>query len=102
MTKTKTRKAHHKKSNHKHYDYEVTFHGLNNWYECKFEKLGWMILAQKKGMLDKVMEYQNSVKRLHMALDEKIKEIHDKDKKMDLIIMRENVETLLEHLKKDF
>jgi len=80
----------------------VTFHGLQEWYKAKFEKLGWMILAKRDGYMDKVMTYQNSLKRLQIAIDDKIKEMRDKDKKDDLMIMKENVETLLEHVKKDF
>jgi hypothetical protein len=81
---------------------EATYHGITEWYKAKFEKLGWMILAKKNGMMDKVMEYQNSIKRLHVALEQKIRKIHDKDKKADLILMKKNIEVLLEHVKADF
>jgi hypothetical protein len=72
------------------------------WFKGMFEKLGWMILAKKNGMMDKVLEYQNSIQRLHAAISKKIKGIHDKDTKTDLILMKENVEYLLDHVKKDF
>ena len=81
---------------------EATYHGLQEWYTAKFEKLGWMILAKERGMMDKVLSYQNSIHRLHSALDHKIKHMRDKDKKADLIIMKKNVEILLEHVKADF
>ena len=81
---------------------EATYHGLNEWYKAKFEKLGWMLLAQKYGMTDKVMSYQNSIKRLHVALDQKMRKMRDKDKKDDLILMKKNVEFLMEHVKSDF
>ena len=93
---TKTRK------NYKNNCIDATFHGLQEWYKAKFEKLGWMILAKERGMMDKVLSYQNSIHRLHSTLEHKIKQIRDKDKKEDLIIMKNNVEILLEHVKKDF
>lgn len=80
--------------------HDVTFSGLNHWYQSKFEKLGWMLLAKRSGYMDKVMEYENSVKRLHSAICQKIEDMRDKDKKDDLYIMKENVEYLLEHIKK--
>jgi hypothetical protein len=81
---------------------EATFHGLNEWYKAKFEKLGWMILAKKYGMTDKILSYENSIKRLHLAIDQKLHSVHDKDKKDDLKIMKNDIEYLLEHVKADF
>ena len=81
---------------------EATYHGINEWYKAKFEKLGWMLLAQRYGMMDKVMAYQNSIKRLHVAIDQKMRKMHDKDKKADLALMKKNIEFLLEHVKADF
>ena len=71
--------------------HDVTFQGLNEWYKRKFEKLGWMILAKRDGYMDKVMAYENSIKRLHTAIGQKIEDIHDKDTMADLYIMKENV-----------
>jgi hypothetical protein len=82
--------------------HEPTYHGLNKWFEYTFEKLGWMILAKRNGYDDKVMSYKNSVKRLHQAIEEKMKILKDKDRKHDLSIMKTDVETLLEHISKDF
>ena len=83
-------------------EHEFTYHGIKHWYEAKFEKLGWMLLAKRNGYADKVMTYINSVKRLHAAIDQKAKHMRDKDKRDDLYIMKADVETLLEHIKKDF
>jgi len=80
----------------------ATFEGLNQWYKAKFEKLGWMLLAKKYGMMDKVLSYQNSISRLIRAIEQKHKTIHDKDKKADLALMKENAELLLDHVKADF
>jgi hypothetical protein len=92
----------HTEKNHSQYDFETTYQHLIVWYKEKFEKLGWMILAKKYGMMDKVLEYQNSIQRLYHSICKKIKSIHDKDTKADLLIMKKNVEYLLEHVKKDF
>jgi len=82
---------------------EATHHGLQEWYKMKFEKLGWMILAKKRGMNDKVMEYKNSVNRLEKAIEHKLKyHTKDADRKDDLRIMLENVEVLKEHVEMDF
>ena len=76
----------------------MTFHGLNEWYKDKFEKLGWMILSKRDGYMDTILAYDNSVKRLHSAICDKIDNVKDKDNKTDLRIMKENVEYLLEHI----
>jgi hypothetical protein len=82
---------------------DATHHGLQHWYKAKFEKLGWMILAKKRGMDDKIAEYKNSLDRLHKALTHKL-EYHtcEPDRKDDLMIMRDNIEVLKEHVDKDF
>jgi len=104
MTKSHKRRSHSTMGTQKKYTevHDVTYHALGEWFRAKFEKLGWMILAKKHGYLDKISEYQTSVKRLHAAICKKISKMHDKDKKTDLYIMKENVETLLEHIQKDF
>jgi len=81
---------------------DVTYHGIHLWYKHKFEKLGWMILAKKHGHNDKIMEYKNSIKRLHCSIEKKMKQIRDTDKRNDLKIMLENLEFLMEHVDKDF
>ena len=80
---------------------ETTFQGLHEWTHEKFEKLGWMILAKKKGHMDKVNEYLNSLNRLKQAIEEKHMDMRDKDKKDDLEIMLYNVNVLCEHAEKD-
>jgi predicted ATP-binding protein involved in virulence len=80
---------------------EATFHGIHEWYKRMFEHLGWMILAHKRGMVDKTTVYLTSLKRLKMAIEQKLKTTKDSDKKTDLKIMWENVCTLMEHAEKD-
>jgi hypothetical protein len=82
---------------------DATHHGLQHWYKSKFEKMGWMILAKQKGMNDKIVEYKNSLDRLHKAIQHKL-EYHtcEDDRKDDLMIMHHNVGVLKEHVDKDF
>jgi hypothetical protein len=83
-------------------EYEPTLAGLIQWYKSAFERLGWMVLAKKHGMKDKVSCYVKELQRLHHSLDQKIKKVFDEDRRQDLTIMKSNVEILLEHAKKDF
>ena len=105
-----TRKAHHKPHHSMHHSMiehpvgeccDATFHGLNHWYVHMFEKLGWMILAKDRGMTDKTTTYLHSLKRLKMALEQKMKKTRDPDHKEDLKIMHHNVCILCEHAEKD-
>lgn len=75
---------------------------LSKWYEAMFEKLGWMVLAQKRGMVEKVMNYKNSIDHLEMCLKDRIPHIKDADKKMDLEIMLRNIHILKTHISKYF
>jgi hypothetical protein len=77
-------------------------HGLHEWYENKFEKLGWMILAKDKGYNDKIMCYKTSLNRLKTAIEHKMTHIHEADRKEDLQIMLHNVKILVDHVNKDF
>lgn len=81
---------------------ETTFKGLNRWYKSVFEQLGWMVLAKQYGMTDKVNVYVNSVYRIHMAIEQKMKKTEDKDRMEDLRVMKKNVQILLTHVQKDF
>ena len=81
---------------------EHTFHGIQHWYKSKFEKLGWMILAQKYGYTDKISEYKSSLMRLKQSIEHKLTHIKDSDKKQDLKIMHNNVTTLISHVNNDF
>jgi hypothetical protein len=81
---------------------ETTFKGLNTWYKSMFEQLGWMVLAKQYGMTDKVNVYVNSVYRIHMAIEQKMKKTEDKDRIEDLRVMHKNIKILLQHVQKDF
>ena len=37
--------------------HESTYKGLHQWYQKRFEQLGWIILAKKYGYTEKLIEY---------------------------------------------
>ena len=80
----------------------ATMHWLNKWFEEMFEKLGWMVLAHKKGYKDKVVSYMKSLHRLRKALHQKMAKVHDIDRKNDLAILAHNLNTLIAHAERDF
>jgi hypothetical protein len=73
---------------------EVTYIGLHKWTKHAFEHLGWMVLAQHHGHFDKVAVYVASLGRLSQAINDKIKETKDSDKKKDLQILKNQVNYL--------
>jgi len=80
----------------------ATHHGLATWYKHLFEKLGWMVLAKNRGMLDKVSVYIHSLHRFKNSIEYKISTTHESDRKQDLKIMHSNICVLLAHAEKDF
>jgi len=107
MVKTRKHPIRHSKKKTMHHtsmhhgEHETTFHGLHKWMECKFETLGWMILAKKRGHMDKVRSYLHSVHRLREAIQHKMTHMRDMDKRDDLEIMLHNVNILCEHADRD-
>ena len=82
--------------------YPATMHGLHKWYEKLFEELGWMVLANYKGMNDKIKMYKHSLERLKEHIECKINSVKEIDRKTDLKIIWDNVHILQEHVNKDF
>jgi len=72
------------------------------WFKSLYEKLGWMVLAKDYHMNEKVKEYKYSIRRIKMVIKNKIKEVHDPDKKDDLKIMYDKICILEKHARKDF
>ena len=69
---------------------------LNHWYKSLFDKYGWMVLSiHIKGNEIKVTHYFDSLKRLSMALVNKIDQVKDVDKRRDLEIMSDHLEILI-------
>ena len=69
-------------------------HGLNHWFEAKFEHLGWMALAKAYGHDLKVRAYLQSISHLKECLKDKISSVHEVDRKNDLKIMLDHTEIL--------
>ena len=67
-----------------------------------FKKIGWIILADKKGNTEKMHGYFNSLLKLYKSIELKHKKISDSDKKRDLEIMKDNLDILIAHVQKDF
>ena len=79
----------HTKNKHK-----CTMHGLQKWFEMKFEKLGWMALAKAHGHDLLVRSYLQSIDHLSDCISDKIKTVQDPDRKEDLNIMCDHVDIL--------
>jgi hypothetical protein len=75
--------------------HEVTNHGLNCWSRSLFEKLGWMLLAYTKGFPNELKNYIENIKDVHTAIKEKINNVVSEDTKNDLVILKENIESLM-------
>jgi hypothetical protein len=80
---------------------DVTFYDLSHLYKHAFEKLGWMILAKKRGMVKKMELYKHSLDTLKHDIELKLNKIQDPDHKADLKIMLDNLNILIEHAKMD-
>jgi hypothetical protein len=79
--------------------YDATFDGVQCWYKHAFEKLGWMVLAANRpvveGEIDKLVMYSQELKHLHQALNEKLENIKEEDRKNDLVILIKNTDKLI-------
>jgi len=82
--------------------FETSMHGIQHWHDGMFERLGWMILANNRGYDDKIVSYKLSIQRLKNAIEHKMKETRDPDRKGDLQGLYNNVCVLEEHVAKDF
>lgn len=89
-----------RKSPRKLPEYAATMHGLNEWYESKFEKLGWMVLAKAKGRDSKINEYKKSIKYLLNTIEHVMSEYQDPDRKHDLAVLHMNVMCLQDYVMK--
>ena len=82
--------------------HQKTFWALHEWTDAMFEKLGWMLLAKRDGYDEKIKAYLQSIDDLLEALNYKIEKMGDHDKKKDLKILRDDVEVLRVHARRDF
>jgi predicted lipoprotein len=82
--------------------YAATFHGLHEWYEAMFEKLGWMVLAQAKGKNYKITAYKKSIANLIKSIEHVMTEYKDQNRVHDLNVLLMNTKVLQAHVNKDF
>jgi len=82
--------------------YAATYHGVHKWYTAMFEKLGWMVLAQAKGMKSKVTEYKKSVSDLIKTIEHIKAEYEDRNRIHDLNVLLMNTHVLQDHIHNDF
>lgn len=81
-------------------EHAATYHGLHKWYQAKFEKLGWMVLAKAKGHHEKVAEYKRGIHRLLASIEHVMGEYQDPDRKHDLNVLHMNTMALKEFVAK--
>ena len=84
----------------------MTFDGLYCWYKHLFEKLGWMVLSKKEypndnHTINKINCYIESIEKLHDALRVENHNFRTDSEKHDIRVMRNKLEILLKHAKKD-
>ena len=80
-------------------DHEATTHGLAKWYEYKLKLLGPMVLAKKYND-HRIKDYKRGLLCLHQHLIQKSEVLVNPDKRRDMLILKENVETLMEFVNK--
>ena len=80
--------------------YNVTYHGLHNWSKAMFEKLGWMVLAHAHGHQEIIDTYLINISHLMKAIEERKKNLEEKNRKNDMDILMRNMEVLQKFVKK--
>jgi len=81
----------------------ATMHGLHEWTEAMFEKLGWMVLAKSRGgdhYNKKVDVYKESVDDLIAHLQQKLSLVKEQDRKDDVQLLLDNTMVLKSFLPK--
>ncbi|NBV29716.1 hypothetical protein EBS02_12035 [bacterium] len=82
--------------------HNCTFHGLHQWCDHLFEKLGYMVLAHRNKHISTIKCYLKSLKTLQQEIKSKHAETVDIDRKKDLEEMLSNILYLEEQSKKMF
>ena len=96
LSKIFRNKSHKSHRDTKKCNFQATRQILMKLYVEVYEKLGWMVLAQQKGLKFKLEYYKKSIRLLKDELICKINSFHDYDKRNDLGINLER------HVQKDF
>lgn len=80
--------------------YANTMDCLQEWYNKKFEKLGWMVLAAAKGYDYKISNYKKGIGHLLESIEHVMSEYEDPDRVHDLTVLHMNVKVLQEFVMK--
>jgi len=79
-----------------------TMYDLYHWTKAMYENYGWMILAMKRGHFEKVHAYVTSLRHLMSALNKKIRQMKERDRKDDLRVLKRKVAVLAAKAVKNF
>jgi hypothetical protein len=84
--------------------FPISMEGIYKMYTYLFKELGWMVLAKERKDTDtcKIKSYVEEISRLMASIDEKQKTIKDTDEINNLEILKYNLHTLMDHVKKEF
>ena len=80
--------------------HDHTFHGLHEWHNNMFEKMGMVGKSWCEGNKLKMESYKDSLNKLKTALYNKKNKTHDEDRKDDLQILHDNITCLLNYVNK--
>jgi hypothetical protein len=78
-----------------------TFESLSSWYIYIFQNFGWMVLEKERGNHLNMQSYKDSTNRLLQSLKFKLNNIHEYDRKEDILIMINNIQTLQKFIDKE-
>jgi hypothetical protein len=98
--KQRQRQQRQKSSSNKH-ERIMSIRDIQHWYTHEFKKLGWMILANESGETEKLHCYKKSLEHLKDHIERRMKKYVDRQSKVDLEIMHNNVSVLQRHVNKD-
>jgi hypothetical protein len=80
---------------------DVTYHGLEKWFQMMMEKLGWMVLAsnkmtgaEQKHSREKIEQYKNSIEHFITKAETKMACTYEKDRQNDLLVLIKHATTL--------
>lgn len=73
---------------------KTTFHGVHRWTASLYKKLGWMFLARRHKENEKIKLYKDSIKDCKIAIELKLKNTSNVDRKNDLIVLLHQIKVL--------
>lgn len=76
----------------------ITLEGLHKWYVSLFERVGWKLLSKRDGLDHKIYHFKMEIDNLLQALDRRMEATEEKDRLIDLAIMKKNTEYLREQV----